>query len=101
MFLVPLTAGERCYQNWLCADGSRFFNVTDHVADECWHVSRATWLAGLVVVTKLNQIIITLQRERIRPAAFAPETFGAPSALRRVDAFGTFCEKLLEAETPT
>ena len=58
-------------------------------------------MSRLVVVTELNKIIIAVQRERIRPAAFFYETQGTAPAACGVDEFNLVgVNKFSETKSP-
>ena len=99
MFLVPLPARERRHQNRLGANGPRVVRVLGNVGDKRRHVGFAAGMPRLIVMAELDEIVIAVERERVRPAAFAHETHGTAPAARGIDQLDLVgVEKLLEAK---
>src|SRR5215471_11780100 len=98
---VPLPASQRRDKDRLGANRLRFVDVPFHVAHEGGHIGRTPRFAWLVIVTELDQVIVSFQRECICPKTFFHETHRTPSAARCVGAFNVGRQKLSESRSPT
>jgi hypothetical protein len=102
VLIVPSGLNERRHQNRLRADRARLVHVSRHV-----HAKGRLWIrfaldpfSGLIVVAELNQVVLALGRQCLRPQSFVDKALRAAAVGRDVDDFHAVGRQPPQARPP-